>query len=146
MGDFEIRGINDFNALNRLWERINSYIERGETDYLFSEGYLTWDFGDGIPSDFDLDFMVDMDDERLECFDPNHRAGCACVQEAANTDPRQGKLIDPEAANRSVQFVACAKRGRHIVVSECWVCFCDVEFHHLPLVEALLGEPDFSRY
>ena len=148
MGDFTIKGINSIDDVNRLVAKFQEYLSAGQDEFLFSEGYLEWNFDceeleEFLPTVEELHELVDLYDDEYECFNLDHRLGCSCCWDAAHTEPRQGKFFEVSPNSGPVQFVPCTSRGTHSTLTECWMCFTDVEFNRMTAQEAL-RDPEAS--
>lgn len=92
---------------------------------LVSPGTVTLTRGSSPVSDRDLADLVDLHDD-YACTDVRHRQGCTCRYDAAHTDPRQLRVVDALRHDGPVRYVACPRRGQHLALTECWMCWSDV--------------------
>ena len=125
LADIVIRNITGLNALVEAPAHLFVRAGEGATD-MFSDGTLTIGLEPWIPSDFELEVMVGMDDE-FDCIYDIHSAHCTCVSDARTTDPRQLTLLEVTPDFGLVQYVPCPRQGTHSKLTECWMCWCDVD-------------------
>ena len=108
-----------------LITHLTRLLASGQTDELLSEGTFTLTRA-SEPTPAQLHDLVRLDEDET-CTDPAHRPGCSCVEDAANTDPRQLALLAPARHVGPVRYVPCPKRGTHAQLTECWMCWSDVQ-------------------
>jgi len=140
LADIVICNITCLDDLVEATAHLFRRVGEGATD-VFSPGTLTLDRGPWIPSDIDLEVMVGMDDEFDCIYDNMHSAHCTCVSDARNTDPRQQKLLEVTPEFGPVQYVPCSSQGTHSTLTECWMCWCDVDRGIITAEEALAALP-----
>ena len=80
--------------------------------------------------------IVDLDGD-YSCTNPHHREGCTCVYDAAHTDPRQLKLLEALRHDGPVPYVRCSKAGTHHKLTDCWMCWSDVQRGSLTELDVL---------
>ena len=131
--------IDDFvcsdDVLN-LARHLLDALASGNIDALVSPGTLHLTKGSSVISDVALSDLVRVDDDYV-CRDEHHREGCACRRDAAHTEPRQLRLLEVERHLGPVPYIACPRQGTHLALTECWMCWCDVQRGALTREEAL---------
>ena len=130
--------VDDVTEVHDVVELI-TYLTRllanGETTDLLQEGTFTLT-RTTEPTPAQLHDLVRLGEDET-CSDPAHRPGCSCVEDAANTDPRQLALLAPARHHGPVPYVPCSRRGTHTTLTECWMCWSDVHRGAISLDEAL---------
>ena len=112
-------------------------LRHGDTEPFTAPGTLTLTRrAPGLPSADDLAAMVDLDGG-YDCHDTDHRPACTCRQDACATDPRQGRLLDPARHAGPVPYTACPRAGSHDRLTDCWMCWSDVQRGAIPVQRAL---------
>ena len=132
--------VNDVQHLVDLMTYLAQALATGETHALVGEGTFTLTRSDS-PSPALLHDLVRLGEHEF-CSDPHHRAGCSCVEDAANTDPRQLRLLDGDRHDGPVPYVPCPERGQHRVLTECWMCWSDVHRGAITEQQALRPSTD----
>jgi hypothetical protein len=140
LADIVIRNITCLNDLVEATAHLFQRVGEGATE-MFSPGTLTLDREPWIASDIDLEVMVGMDDEFDCIYDDIHSAHCTCVSDARNTDPRQQKLLEVIPDFGLAQYVPCPSQGMHSKLTECWMCWCDVDRGAITTEQALASVP-----
>ena len=90
------------------------------------------------PTPDQLHSLVRLDQDET-CTNPLHRPGCSCIEDAANTDPRQPALLQSTRHEGAVPYIPCSNRGRHELLTECWMCWSDVHRGAITVEQALQG-------
>lgn len=119
----DVTSAGDVLALAR---HLLDLLAHDNVEALVSPGTVTLSRGSSPISDQDLADLVDLHDD-YACIDPRHREGCSCRYDAAHTDPRQRRLLEAARHDGPVPYVACSKRGQHTRLTECWMCWSDVQ-------------------
>jgi len=140
LADIIIRNVTCLNDLVEATAHLFQQVGEGAT-HIFSPGTLTLDREPWIPSDIDLEVMVGMDDEFDCIYDNIHSPYCTCVSDARNTDPRQLTLFDVTPDFGPVKNVPCPRRGTHSKLTECWMCWSDVNRGVISAEQALAAVP-----
>ena len=99
-------------------------LARGEADGFCSQGTVTLTRGN-VPSADQLADAVRLGQEE-SCENPLHRPMCSCIEDAANRDPRQLILVDAPRHEGAVPYVVCGDAGTHARLTDCWMCWSDV--------------------
>jgi len=132
--------VNDLNDVEDVVELMN-YLARalatGNTEHLTEAGTLTLTRG-SEPTVAQLEDLVRLDQEDMDCQVAWHREGCSCVADAAATDPRQGIVVDADRHDGPVLYVPCTGRGTHTRLADCWMCWCDVHRGAIAAADALI--------
>ena len=89
-----------------------------------------------VPSEEQLDDLVRPDDD-YTCQVPHHRDSCSCRQDAAATDPRQLRLLEAAWREGPVPYLPCPKAGTHSRLTDCWMCWSDVQRGALDIDQVL---------
>jgi|GEM_PF-1599454 len=133
--------VDDVAEVHDIVELINYLVDAlasGQTEGLLGEGTFTLTRSNTpTPTPAELHELVRLDEEAI-CTDPFHRPGCSCVEDATNTDPRQGILVDAPRHHGPIPFVPCPDRGRHEQLTQCWMCWSDVHCGAITVEQALL--------
>lgn len=136
MADVFIEDFRSYDEIIAIATRLLHLVVQGEAEHLIEPGRF-WvrrvDGQSGRPSDADLWDMLATDE--YECLNSDHSDYCRCLAEAAQTDPRQLRVIDPAPA--PLWYIPCPQRGEHATLTECWMCWCDVERDALIPAQAL---------
>ena len=140
MGILVVDDVRTTQDLMGLVAYLTQALAAGEAEPILADGTFTLNRRPSVPNSEDLEALVGMDREP-ECQDLNHRSGCSCQADAAQTDPRQGILTNPLRHVGLVEYIACAGRGTHEALTECWMCWSDVHRGALAL-SAALREPE----
>ena len=109
----------------------------GNTDGLLGDGTFTLTRL-ASPTPDQLHALVRLDEDET-CTNPLHRPGCSCIEDAANTDPRQLALLEAARHEGAVPYEACSNRGHHALLTECWMCWSDVQRGAITVQQALQG-------
>jgi len=126
LADIVIYNITCLDDLVEATTYLLTLAGRGETD-LFEDGIFSLAKGSEVISDIDLEVMVGMDDEFDCIYDNVHTAHCTCISDARTTDPRQLRLLEVEHHFGPMQYIPCPRMGTHSKLTECWMCWCDVD-------------------
>ena len=124
MTDLVIEGMANSNDIAGVIEYLNEILAYGEEETFFSHEVFTL-IREGVPSVKRMYEMVNFYGDDT-CYKMDHREGCTCTQDAANTDPWQLKLLTAEYHNGPVPYQPCSKQGTHESLTECWMCWSDV--------------------
>ena len=104
---------------------LTGVLASGEAEALCEQETVRLTQRPGVPSAEVLEEFVDLDGDDT-CYDPDHRDGCSCRMDAADTDPRRGVLVEGTRSSGPVRYIACTARGTHGRLTECWMCWSDV--------------------
>lgn len=132
--------VDDVAEVHDVVELINylaGILASGNTDGLLGDGTLTLTRSDS-PTPAQLHDLVRLNQDE-KCTNPLHRHGCSCVEDAANTDPRQLALLDSIRHEGAVPYIPCPNQGRHESLTECWMCWSDVHRGAITVDQAVLG-------
>ena len=88
-----VEDVFDVQDILALINYLACSLASGNADSLCCEGTVTLTRDSGVPSASDLEDLVDLQGDDV-CYDLDHRYGCTCQWDAANTDPRQPALFD----------------------------------------------------
>ena len=81
--------------------------------------------------------IVNFDDD-YTCDRPNHRDGCSCREDAAQTEPRQLVTLESARHEGPAVYTTCAQVGTHLGLTHCWMCWSDVFRGALTVEDALM--------
>ena len=56
---------------------------------------------------------------------------------SGNTDPRQAALLEPARHEGAVPYITCSNRGHHALLTECWMCWSDVQRGAITVEQAI---------
>lgn len=118
-----------------LIAHLTQALASGDIEDFLDEGTLTLSKST-TPSAAQIEDLVRLDDS-LECKANEHRIGCSCRSDAAATDPRQGVVFNPPRHSGPVPYVPCPQQGSHEVLTECWMCWSDVQRGAIPISAAI---------
>jgi hypothetical protein len=104
---------------------LTGVLANGETEAFCGQETVRLSNRERVPSADALEEFVDLHGDD-ECYDPDHRDGCSCRLDAADTDPRRGTLFEVTRASGPVAYVPCPSRGTHGALTDCWMCWSDV--------------------
>jgi hypothetical protein len=136
MAVFVVDDVADVQDVVDLITYLTQTLANGETDALLSRGTFTLTRST-TPSPAQLADLVRLGEVEI-CSDPAHRPGCSCVEDAANTDPRQLALLEAARHVGPVPYIPCPQLGQHRTITECWMCWSDVHRGAVTLADALL--------
>jgi len=130
--------IADVHDIAELIHYLSRALAEGDVESFISEGTFTLTKNPlPTPTADQLADLVRLD-EVEECENHGHREGCSCQSDAADTDPRQGILLDAERHDGPLGYVLCSNVGQHTRLTDCWMCWSDVQRGALALEDALL--------
>ena len=130
--------VNDVSDIQDVVELINylaGALATGDTEALLADGTFTLTRST-TPTDAELHELVRLDEDEV-CLDPVHRTGCSCVEDAADTDPRQLALLESAHHFGPVPYLPCPRQGTHRTLTECWMCWSDVHRGAITAEQAL---------
>lgn len=130
-----VDAVTDSQDVVELITYLTQALAGGDTHTIFNHGTLTLTRGT-VPTPAELDDLVRMDQDE-SCTDPYHRTGCSCVENAANTDPRQLVVVDAPRHLGPVPYVPCPRQGLHRSLTECWMCWSDVHRGAITAAQAI---------
>ena len=133
-----IDDISSVDDLVSLTQHLLDVVADGAVSDFVSPGALHLSRLGQTPTPHDLADLVAFHDD-YTCHVPHHRDGCSCRQDAAHTDPRQIGLVEAARHEGPVAYTRCSNAGSHVQLTDCWMCWSDVQRGALT-VEEVLGE------
>ena len=132
-----VEDVTEVRDVVELITYLAGVLASGNTDGLLGDGTFTLTRS-ASPTPDQLHSLVRLDQDET-CTNPLHRPGCSCIEDAANTDPRQPALLQSTRHEGAVPYIPCSNRGRHELLRECWMCWSDVHRGAIQIGQALKG-------
>ena len=130
--------ITDNDDLYAVIQYLLDRLHNQDSEDLYEPGTIRITRGPNEISDSQLAALVALHED-YTCQSPHHSNECSCRLDAANFDPRNPRLLEGPAVEGPPRYVRCIKTGTHTELTECWMCWSDVQRGVLTLGEVLVS-------